>query len=840
VVTGVYEDNSTATLAITPADVSGYDANTTGEQTLTVTLQGKTATFTVTVNEPAALLSSIAITTPPTKSTYIKGEALDLTGLVVTGIYEDNSTVTLAVTPADVSGYDANITGEQTLTVTLQGKTATFTVTVNELTGIAVTTPPAKTAYNKGEALDLTGLVVTGGYSDGSTAILAVTPADVSGYDANITGEQTLTVTLQDKTATFTVTVNELTGIAVTTPPAKTAYNKGEALDLTGLVVIGTYSDGSSKVETVTLADVSGYKTNTTGQQTLTVTINGKTTTFTVTVNGTITDINAISAYLGSAKGGTDANNPVALALNVNLSGNGLTNVLSAISSAGKFVALDLSGSTMSGTEFDSTSGAGAAKVVSLVLPDTAKSIKAGTYFTSIFSAFTNLKSVSGAGVETVDDNVFRDCTSLSSVSLPNAQTIGNEAFRYCTSLSSVNLPEVTTIGNFAFYECTSLTSVNLPEVTTIGNYAFYKCTSLTSVNLPNVTTIDGRPFARCSNLTSITVDAGNTKFSASGGMLLNKAGTTLIAYPSATDTVTLTGITAIGDDAFEGCRSLSSVSLPNAQTIGAGAFQGCDSLSSVSLPAVTSIGIYAFERCRSLSSVSMPNVQTIEENAFNNCDSLSSVSLPNVQTIGNGAFYYCDNLTTVNLPAVTSIGDYAFEYCESLSSVSLPASLTTIDGKPFARCSNLTSITVDAGNTKFSASGGMLLDKAGTTLIAYPSATGTVTLTGITAIDNYAFYYNRNITSVSMPAVTSIGIYAFSRCDSLSSVSLPATPPTIQKSTPYMDSSIFSYTGPSGTITITVPSEAVSAYSGWTATAGGNTAKYGDNHKAVTIEAAS
>jgi hypothetical protein len=86
-------------------------------------------------------------------------------------------------------------------------------------------------------------------------------------------------------------------------------------------------------------------------------------------------------------------------------------------------------------------------------------------------------------------------------------------------------------------------------------------------------------------------VDPNDSQFSAQNGMLLNKAGTTLIVYPSASGTVTLSGITTIGDFAFYGCTGLTSISFPEATTIGNFAFSGCTSLASASFPEVASIG---------------------------------------------------------------------------------------------------------------------------------------------------------------------------------------------------------------------------------------------------------
>jgi hypothetical protein len=256
---------------------------------LTVTIDGKTTTFTVTVS--AATLQSIVITSLPTKTEYTKGESLNLSELVITGTYSDGTTKAETVSLSNISGYNADTTGQQSLTVTIGGKTATFTVTVNEaaLQSIAITSPPTKTVYTQGESLDLSGLAVIGNYSNGSYKTETVSRSDISGYNANTIGQQTLTITLGGQTATFVVTVNPATlqSIVVISPPTKTVYTKGESLNLNGLMVTGTYSDGSAKAETVILSNIRGYNSNSVGTQTLTINISGKTATFTVKVQAT-------------------------------------------------------------------------------------------------------------------------------------------------------------------------------------------------------------------------------------------------------------------------------------------------------------------------------------------------------------------------------------------------------------------------------------------------------------------------------------------------------------------------------------------------------------------------
>jgi hypothetical protein len=135
-------------------------------------------------------------------------------------------------------------------------------------------------------------------------------------------------------------------------------------------------------------------------------------------------------------------------------------------------------------------------------------------------------------------------------------------------------------------------------------------------------------------------------------------------------DEYNLTG--KVGNCAFRGCSSLTSVSLPSATSIGYYAFSQCYSLTSVSLPRATSIGADTFYDCSSLTSVSLPWAATIEGYAFYNCTSLTSVSLPLAASIGSEAFYSCTSLTSVSLPSADYTNRDTFKACTSLTTVTL------------------------------------------------------------------------------------------------------------------------------------------------------------------------
>ena len=159
---------------------------------------------------------------------------------------------------------------------------------------------------------------------------------------------------------------------------------------------------------------------------------------------------------------------------------------------------------------------------------------------------------------------------------------------------------------------------------------------------------------------------------------------------------------TVIGDRAFLGCSSLTSITLPESvTTIGDRVFLRCSSLTSITLPdSVTTIGDLAFCVCSSLTSITLPDsVTTIGVRAFSGCSSLKSITLPDsLTTIGVRAFRGCSSLRSITLPnSLKTIGDEAFCNCSSLTSITLPDSVTTIGDEAFSGCSSLSDVAARA-----------------------------------------------------------------------------------------------------------------------------------------------
>ena len=174
-------DNKNVTVESSDEDIATVDIDTEtnkiivtgeeeGEATITITTKdgGYEAKCNVVVHNN---ITGIEVTKAPTKTSYIKGEELNLEGIEITATYEDGTRKIIELPEESFIGYDADTVGEQTITVKYAEEiTTTLNVTVVEkqLTEIKVTNPPSKMNYIEGESFDRTGMVVVAVYNDGS------------------------------------------------------------------------------------------------------------------------------------------------------------------------------------------------------------------------------------------------------------------------------------------------------------------------------------------------------------------------------------------------------------------------------------------------------------------------------------------------------------------------------------------------------------------------------------------------------------------------------------------------------------------------------------------------
>ena len=272
------------------------------------------------------------------------------------------------------------------------------------------------------------------------------------------------------------------------------------------------------------------------------------------------------------------------------------------------------------------------------------------------------------------------------------------------------------------------------------------------------------------------------------------------IIIPETVKTVITYRVVGIGDAAFLGCTSLTSITIPNS---------------------VTNIGISAFYGCSSLLSISIPNnVTNIDNNAFRGCTSLTSITIPNsVMSIGDYAFYGCTGLTSITIPnRVTYIGEYTFKGCTSLTSVTIGESVSEIGKSAFESCTSLTSVVWNAihcvnfiipdapfPNSVTSFTFGEKVEHVPAYLCYDMSVLASITIpNSVTSIGGGAFSGCSSLTSVTIPnSVTSIGNDAFYGCSSLTSVAIPSSVTSIGESAFEGCSSLTSVIIPNGVTNI-------------------------------------
>ena len=315
--------------------------------------------------------------------------------------------------------------------------------------------------------------------------------------------------------------------------------------------------------------------------------------------------------------------------------------------------------------------------------------------------------------------------------------------------------------------------------VQSISNGLLEGCESLTEIQISS-TVQDVGDLGRYNHplLLSITVSNDNDAYTSVNGVLFNKTRTTLIKYPAAKngDYYTIgTSVTAIGEGAFYGCKSLREITLPNGlQTIGELAFCGCTSLIRVDIPdSLVSLGRQSFYECKSLLSVVIPNGVTRIDGTFYNCTSLISVTIgSSVQEIEyysfptDGRLYEIINLSSLALEAGSS--DYGSAAVAVKSVVSSPddATLRYDDrGFYYGRANDQSYLVAYTGNEHVLA---LPSDFDGYQYIIGPNA----------------FYNNKDLISLDVgDNVTAIEWNALAWCDNLASLTIGESVTRIENS---------------------------------------------------------
>ena len=191
-----------------------------------------------------------------------------------------------------------------------------------------------------------------------------------------------------------------------------------------------------------------------------------------------------------------------------------------------------------------------------------------------------------------------------------------------------------------------------------------------------------------------------------------------------------------------------------------------------------------AFLECTNIKSVILPNTLTaIGTQAFWG-SSLVSISIPaSVETIEGGAFCRCTALQTVTFEKGSklktiksgSIWSGVFESCTSLTSIEIPASVETIGWIAFRNCTSLQTVTFEKGSK---------LKTIETYVFYCTSLTSIEIPASVETIEEDAFLGCTSLHTVTFEKgskLKTIGDSTFSGCTSLISISIPASVETIE-----------------------------------------------------------
>ena len=167
--------------------------------------------------------------------------------------------------------------------------------------------------------------------------------------------------------------------------------------------------------------------------------------------------------------------------------------------------------------------------------------------------------------------------------------------------------------------------------------------------------------------------------------------------------------VTIIGEEAFSGCKNLTSIIFGNSiKNIGNSAFYGCTGLTSVTIgDSVKRIGNSAFEGCTNLTEINLNAVLLNDLSKGNRVFYNAGIEKEGIKvTIGKEvtkipACLFSPKFSS-NSPKITSvifeegsmcesIGVSAFEGCTTLTNIVIPNSVVSVESWAFTSCKSLT-----------------------------------------------------------------------------------------------------------------------------------------------------
>ena len=239
-------------------------------------------------------------------------------------------------------------------------------------------------------------------------------------------------------------------------------------------------------------------------------------------------------------------------------------------------------------------------------------------------------------------------------------------------------------------------------------------------------------------------------------------------------------------EGAFQTTMALQHIVLPkNLTAIGSFAFQD-SGIEELVLPAtVKELGRDIFYYARNLKALSVEKGNTVFDSR-DNCNAIietasntlrigcANTVVPNgIKALGQMAFSGVPSLKEVKLPSgLTSIGWATFWADTELSKVTLSESVTDIGESPFGGCERITSLVIDAKNTKYDSRNNCnaIIETATNKLIQGFATTKIPE--GVKTIATAAFRSLATLTEIEIPAsVEKIEPEAFLYCNQMTKV---------------------------------------------------------------------
>ena len=457
-------------------------------------------------------------------------------------------------------------------------------------------------------------------------------------------------------------------------------------------------------------------------------------------------------------------------------------------------------------------------KLVRINIPNTITNVETGNSGPNgVGSAFKGCINLTGVYVYEVEGAIAEDVV-YSSVdgTLIHKNTINGEVeiawVPYGTKAGTYTVPSsVTTIMINTFNGCEGITEIVVPaSVTTINDSAFTGCRNLENVvfeqaaagteekslslganifgvnslmevlNLPSrVNSFSAATLANCTGLKQVNFVGTfeGASYKSVDGVVYNAEGTTLIYFPRARDGefVIPTGVTTVGESAFETVRYMTKITIPgHVTTIEKFAFKTTSRLTDIVF----------------LGTANDPRL-SIGEQAFYNAGNFTStfteLVLPaNLKVIDKCAFGSMTNITSVKLYSVDpeiSFAPAAFGTNDSTPTFKVTDLFISKDVNSFEvaavfGATKLERIVVEEGNANFKVVDGVLYNAGVTAILYYPSTfTGAFTLPStITTIGGRVFEEKYGMTAITIPnTVETVGGYAFLNCTNLATVTFEA-----------------------------------------------------------------